>query len=224
MDAVRQAIRLAPALPRLSRAMAPDQPSEAGLRLLSEILAGLAGVARPVVHIVAASAGSNASVVARDLAAASAGRFGRTLLAVSAHDPAADEPGLRGLSWLMNGVLGGEPDGITPDGCVPGLYHASVATRHHGPLDVPVQAWLAGPQAFRMIIIESPASGADPRTLAITAQCHASVLAVGAGTTTLADLRAASRQIAGAGARLLGTVLHDAPTIGRKAGTRHQAG
>ena len=219
MSAVRQAIRRVPGASRASTQAEAGQPSRAGLRLLSEVLAALAGVERPVVHIVSVSGSGQAGTggVAREVAAAAAARFGRTLLACSS-EPAAVDPCGRDLSWLMTGVLGGEPDGITPDVAVPGLYHASLAIRQAGPLDVPVQAWLAGPQVFQMIVIESPAASADPRTLAVAAQCDGSVLAVGAGATTLAELRVAARQMAGAGVRVLGTVLHDAPRIGAGAG------
>ena len=188
--------------------------SPAALRLLGEVLARLAGMERPVVQIVASSAGGNAGPVARDFAAAAATRFGRTLLVSSAPGDREDAS-LRGLSWLMTGTLGGEPDGITPDTSVPGLYYTSLALHQSGPLEVPLQSWLAGPQAFRMIVIECPAIAADPRTLAVSALCHGSVLAVGAGLTTLPELRAAARQLASAGVPLLGTVLHDAPRIGR---------
>ncbi len=114
----------------------------------------------------------------------------------------------------MTGTLGGEPDGITPDTYVAGLYYTALALERAGPLEVPLAAWLAGPQAFRMIVIDCPAVAADPRTLAVSSLCHGSVLAVEAGRTTLPQLRASARQLASAGAPLLGTVLHDAPRIG----------
>ena len=207
--------RAAQAAAPVSRPAMLEPASPAALLLLGEVLARLAGTERPLVQIVAASANGDASAVARDFAAAAATRFGRTLLVSSSPPGEREESGIRGLSWLMSGTLGGEPDGITPDTSVPGLYYTSLALHHPGPLDVPLGAWLAGPQAFRMIVIECPAIAADPRTLAVSALCHGSVLAVGAGLTTLPELRAAARQLASAGVALLGTVLHDAPRIGR---------
>ena len=190
-----------------------EPASPAALLLLGEMLARLAGVERPVIQFVAASAAGGAGQVARDFAASAAARFGRTLLVSSDRSAAREEAGVRGLSWLMTGTLGGEPDGITPDTYVAGLY-TSLALEHPGPLEVPLAAWLAGPQAFRMIVIDCPAVAADPRTLAVSPLCHGVVLAVEAGRTTLPQLRAAARQLASAGAPLLGTVLHDAPRIG----------
>ncbi len=201
----------------VSDATALEPTSPAALLMLGEVLARLAGTPRPVVHIVAASACVNASQVARDFAAAAATRFGRTLLVSSSPCGARAETGLRGLSWLMNGMLGGEPDGITPDISVPGLYYTSLAVHNPGPLAVPLESWLNGPQDFRMIVIELPAVAVDPRTLAVSVRCHGSVLAVGAGTTRLAELRNSARQLASAGVALLGTVLQDAPRIGRMA-------
>ena len=192
----------------------PEPASPAALLLLGEVLARLAGIDRPIVHIVAASASGDAGPVARDFAVAAATRFGRTLLVSSGPCGDREQAGVRGLSWLMNGLLGGEPDGITPDTSIPGLYYASLLLNHPGPLVVPMENWLAGPQDFRMIVVESPAVAEDPRTLAVSALCHGSVLAVSAGQTTLPDLRASVRQLASAGVALLGTVLQDAPRIG----------
>ena len=189
--------------------------SPASLALLGEVLARLTGTERPVVQFVAAAPDGQAGQVARDFAAAAATRFGRTLLVSSAACAAREEAGVRGLSWLMTGTLGGEPDGIVPDTYVAGLYYTSLALDRAGPLEVPVAAWLAGPQAFRMIVIDCPAVAADPRTLAVSPLCHGSVLAVQAGLTTLPQLRAASRQLASTGVPLLGTVLYEAPSIGR---------
>ncbi len=213
--------RMAPA--RTASAAASVRPpaflepaSPAALCLLGEMLARLAGVERPVVQFVAASDAGHAGQVARDFAAAAASRFGRTLLVSSNACAEREEAGVRGLSWLMTGTLGGEPDGITPDTYVAGLYYTSLALDRAGPLEVPLAAWLAGPQAFRMIVIDCPAIVADPRTLAVASLCHGSVLAVQAGLTNLRQLRTAARQLASAGAPPLGIVLHDAPRIGRK--------
>ena len=215
-------LRPAASTASLGQSLFPERASPAALLLLGEVLARLAGVERPVLQIVAACAAGDAGPVARDFAAAAATRFGRTLLVSSTPSGEPEQAGLRGLSWLMSGTLGGEPDGITPDTAVPGLYYTSLALHQPGPLDVPVASWLAGPQAFRMIVIESPAIAADPRTLAVSALCHGGVLSVSAGATTLAELRTATRQLASAGVALLGTVLQDAPRIGRS--PRRRAG
>ncbi len=207
-------VRAATAAASVRPSVLPEPASPAALSLLGEMLARLAGVERPVVQFVAASAGGNTGQVARDFAAAAAARFGRTLLVSSAAGAERDEAGVRGLSWLLSGTLGGEPDGITPDTYVAGLYYAGLGLDRPGPLEVPLAAWLDGPQAFRMIVIDCPAIAADPRTLAVSALCHGSVLAVEAGLTTLPQLRAAARQLASAGTPLLGSVLHGAPRIG----------
>ncbi len=190
------------------------QPSPAALHLLAEVLARVSTVARPIVHVVAAGGQAKPAGMALDFAAAAATSYGRTLLVSSNGGAAAEAPGTRGLSWLMADFSGQPPDGLTPDTLVPGLYYASLNLARPGPPEPPVAEWLAAPQAFRMIIIESPSISADPRTLATVAHGHGVVLAVAAGQTTLAEIRTASRQLAAAGIVLLGTVLHGAPTIG----------
>ena len=190
-----------------------EPASPAALLLLGEVLARLGNVERPVVQILAASTSGNATPVARDFAVAAATRFGRTLLVNASGSADQQDARTRGLSWLMSGTLGGEPDGISPDTSIPGLYYASLALHQPGPLEVPLEAWLAGPQAFRMVVVESAAIAADPRMLAVSSLCHGSVLAVGAGETTLVQLRGLARQLASAGVPVLGTLLHNAPRI-----------
>ena len=158
-------------VPRRRMAL-PDQASTAGLHLLGEVLARLNGIERPVVQIISASPRDGIGRVAQDLAAAAACRFGRTLLVSTSDVAAPDDPGARGLTWLMNGFSGGEPNGLAPDALVPGLYHTRLRADDPGILDLPVEAWLAGPQAFRMIVVESPAIAADPRALAVASRCH----------------------------------------------------
>ncbi len=216
------------AVPLMSRAatrqVTVGRAPAAGLRLLGEVLARLPGTERPVIQIVSASAGSGTGRVGHDLAAAAAASFGRTLLASPAGQDSADERAARGLSWLMTGLLGSEPDGIVPDAAVAGLYYAGLDMQQPGPVHAPVEAWLAGPQAFRMIVVESPAVAGDPRTLAVAAHCHGCILAVAAGASTQADVRAAARQLASTGTQLLGSVLHDAPVISMMPGRTPRAG
>ena len=188
--------------------------------LLGHVLARLPGVAQPVVHVLPACAAGSASAVARVLAAAAAERFGRTLL-VRAGNSEVQQPEPGGLWWLAAELPGQGPDGfgsgpetIVPDASMEGLYHARLPLADRGGIAQKLAAWCRAEPAFRMVVVESPSATIDLAALDACLVCHGAVLAVAAGQTTLQDLRRAERQLQAAGARVLGTVLHDRPVIG----------
>ena len=199
---------------------ASEEATRQAAGLLGHVLARLPGVPQPVVHVLPACAAANAFSVARVLAGAAAERFGRTLLVrAGAAEVRQVEPG--GLWWLAAELPGHGPDAqdhgpetIVPDAGAEGLYHTRTRLADRGGIAAKLSAWCRTEPGFRMVVVESPSATIDPDALDACLACHGAVLAVAAGKTTLQDLRRTERQLDAAGARVLGTVLHDRPIIG----------
>ena len=213
---------------------ASEEAARQAAGLLGHVLARLPGVAQPVVHVLPACPAGNAFSVARVLAAAAAERFGRTLLVrAGVAETRQAEPG--GLWWLAAELPGYGPDAqghgpeaIVPDAGTEGLYHTRTRLADRGGIAQKLAAWCRTEPGFRMVVVESPSATIDPEALDTCLACHGAVLAVAAGRTTLQDLRRTERQLEAAGARVLGTVLHDRPIIGlpglRRRGLRRRRG
>ena len=155
----------------------------------------------------------SAGQVALEFAIASARQFGKTLL-VSAGDCArSDASGARELSWRMTQMLGGANDGVMPDAVISGLYHSQPPQAGFPGGQPPIASWQSAPRDFRMIVLDAPHIGANPKWLASAQGSSGSVLSVAAGPTRHNALLALQRQLNRPGVNILGTVLYDAPTI-----------
>ena len=200
---------------------ASEEATRQAAGLLGHVLARLPGVAQPIVHVLPACGSGSAASVAHVLAAAAAERFGRTLL-VRAGSAEVQQPEPGGGLWWLPAELPGQapeahgngPETIVPDAGTEGLYHTRTLLADRGGIAPKLAVWCRSEPAFRMLVVESPSATIDPAALDACLSCHGAVLAVAAGQTTLQDLRRAERQLEAAGARVLGTVLHDRPIIG----------
>ena len=201
--------------PSIGLPLGAATPPPQAVALLGEVLARISGVEKPVLQILASSAGCTASQVAYDFSVASTCHFGRTLLVSAVGQQAEDLTGARALSRRMTEWLGGQASEITPDTFVAGLYHAPLpAEANPAKASQAILAWREWHQDFRMIVIDSPAIAYDPRGLAWAAGCTGCLLTVTAGLTRADEVRSCERQLRSAGLLVLGTVLHDAPAFG----------
>jgi hypothetical protein len=173
-------------------------------------MARLPGVDRPVLQIMAASQGTPTWRAAQALGQAAACRFGRTLLVSCRNEPLSG-PSPSALIQEPLRPRRGTGRGIIPDVVTEGLHHTHLACEPASALKQAIENWLAAPQHFRMLAIESLALCVDPCAVAMAARCHGTILAVQAGVTRLDEIRACVRQLSSAGALLIGTVLVEAP-------------
>jgi hypothetical protein len=195
------------------------------LALLSEIKARLHGVDMPVVQFINLSGEASAANVTASFAQASAACIGRTLL-VRPRQPGSQEdrrlaatPPLATIPRRRTRKAVSASIEIVPDSIVPGLCHAylggepaEASTSRSSPSEI----WLDGVTLdFKLIVIESSAPERAPATLDLATRCHGNVLVVTASMTRLSQVRSVMRQIQLAGGTLMGSVLHDAPTIQR---------
>jgi hypothetical protein len=100
-----------------------------------------------------------------------------------------------------------------PDAFTPGLYHWRLSNgQSNGLVTDLLTAQSAGGGPFRFIVLNSPGPEMGSVALALAPFCGGSVLVVLAGITRLATVRAAAADLTSVGARLLGTILLNAPT------------
>jgi hypothetical protein len=215
-----QSLRLPSETKELARATSPLRPE--ALTLLSEIMARLHGVDMPVVQFIRASGESMAADIAASFAQASAVSLGRTLL-IRLQVPEPPRISFAGDAVAVATIprrrtrKAAEALEIVPDSAVSGLCHARLGCEYgRASQSIPAlpEALLDGAALdFRLIVIESDAPERCPLALDLATRCHGSVLVVAAGVTALPQARRVMRQVQLAGGTLLGSVLHDAPSI-----------
>jgi hypothetical protein len=167
-------------------------------RLVSQLPTG--GNRPPSIQLLPCCAAEHAGNIASTVACAASVLLGRTLL----------------LDALANGQTAIAADlhqGPMPDAFTPGLYHCRISNgRSSGLVTGLLTAHSAGAGPFRLIVLNSPGPQIGGVALALAPLCGGSVLVVLAGVTRLATVRAAAAELASVGARLLGTILLNAPT------------
>jgi hypothetical protein len=153
----------------------------------------------PSVQFLPCCAAERAGSIASTVACAASALLGRTLL----------------LNALANGRSAFGADfhqRPIPDAFTPRLYHCQIdSDRSNGLASDLLTAQTAGDGPYRLIVLDSPAPEIGGAALALAPLCGGSVLVVLAGTTRLATVLAAAADLTSAGARLLGTILVDAP-------------
>ena len=201
------------------------RPKKEAVALLSEIIARLHGVDMPVIQFIQVSGEGDAADVPASFAHASAACLGRTLL-VRSGPPKADArqhiaaaPTVATVSRRRTRKVISETIEIVPDSAVPSLFYAFLGRE-------PAEAsFLTSPSLekrldgvtldFKLVVIESGPPERCPASLDLATRCHGSVMVVSAGITTLSQSRIVMRQVQLAGGTLLGSVLHDAPSLPR---------
>jgi len=199
-----QAPPILPGVRRINARQAVADVAPAAAALLARVVSQLprSGHRPPSVQFLPCCAAERAGGIARSIACAATVLLGRTLLLdATAHGRTAFAADLH--------------EGPMPDAFMPGLYHRQIGSGRSANAALPALDLLAGHSVdagqFRFIVVDSPAPAIGGAALALAPRCAGSVLVVLAGITRLATVRAAAADLTAAGARLLGTVLLDAP-------------